>query len=81
MATYITALARKVADVEIFAQTPQQSDYTVMWAGDGDQAPAAPPPPPPPPRAGPPPKPPPPGTLICNMAGICCGAWRAIDGV
>jgi hypothetical protein len=29
--TYILTIARKLADVEIFAQSPQQSDYVAAW--------------------------------------------------
>lgn len=30
--------ARKISDAVPFATTPQQSDYTVAWSGDGDKA-------------------------------------------
>lgn len=33
--TLIMALARKTADVEVFAAAPQQSDYVALWNGTG----------------------------------------------
>ena len=40
--TYILTLARRVAIAEIFAQSPQQSDYVAMWKGEGDAHPPRP---------------------------------------
>jgi hypothetical protein len=37
--TYILTLARRVAIAEIFAQSPQQSDYVAMWKGEADAHP------------------------------------------
>jgi hypothetical protein len=38
--TYLVVCARKIASVPIFAQTPQQSDYTALWS-DAHKLPAA----------------------------------------
>lgn len=37
--TYLMMRARKIADVKMFAKTPQQSDYSVLWQEDrgGDE--------------------------------------------
>lgn len=37
--TYVLVIARRVADVEIFAVSPQQSDYQAAWHGEGETAP------------------------------------------
>jgi hypothetical protein len=38
--TYIATIARKVAEAEIFATVPQQSDYVGAWGGTGSGRPA-----------------------------------------
>lgn len=37
---YAMIIAQRIADVPVFAVTPQQSDYAAAWAGDGVPAPS-----------------------------------------
>lgn len=37
--TYVLVIAKRIAEVEIFATSPQQSDYEAAWHGEGDTAP------------------------------------------
>jgi hypothetical protein len=34
--TYLATIARKTADVEVFAKTPQQNDYVALWEAKGN---------------------------------------------
>ena len=37
--TYVLVIAKRIAVVDIFATSPQQSDYEAAWHGEGDTAP------------------------------------------